>query len=129
MTGFDLGSLGSIGGFDVANFQKEIMRVMAERGPNMIDPPKVGGELAPSRSSDTGEMRGGFEGLLEGAVGQVQSLQKDTQAKVRSMMLGEGAELHDVMIAANKSDMAFSLLLEVRNRMVDAWDKLSRSVM
>jgi len=33
------------------------------------------------------------------------------------------------MIAANKSDMAFSLLLEVRNKMVDAWDKLSRSVM
>jgi flagellar hook-basal body complex protein FliE len=128
MTGFDLGSLGSIGGFDAANFQKEIMRVMAERGPNMIDPPKVGGELAPS-TTDIGETRGGFEGLLEGAVGQVQSLQKDTQDKVRSMMLGEGAELHDVMIAANKSDMAFSLLLEVRNKLVDAWDKLSRSVM
>jgi flagellar hook-basal body complex protein FliE len=59
----------------------------------------------------------------------VQSLQKDTQDKVRSMMLGEGAELHDVMIAANKSDMAFSLMLEVRNKLVDAWDKLSRSVM
>lgn len=128
MTGFDLGSLGSIGGFDAANLQKEIMRVMAERGPNMIDPPKVGGELAPS-TTDIGETRGGFEGLLEGAVGQVQSLQKDTQDKVRSMMLGEGAELHDVMIAANKSDMAFSLLLEVRNKLVDAWDKLSRSVM
>ena len=69
----------------------------------MLDPPKVGGELAPS-TTDIGETRGGFEGLLEGAVGQVQSLQKDTQDKVRSMMLGEGAELHDVMIAANKSD-------------------------
>lgn len=127
MTGFDLGS---IGGFDIGRFQKEVMRAMSERGPNMIDPPKVGENvpLRPSTTSETIEGRG-FDGFLGEAIGKVNSLQKDTQQKVRGMMLGEGVELHDVMIAANKSDMAFSLLLEVRNKLVDAWDKLSRSVM
>lgn len=127
MTGFDLGS---IGGFDIGRFQKEVMRAMSERGPNMIDPPKVGENvpLRPSTTSETVEGKG-FDGFLGEAIGTVNSLQKDTQAKVRGMMLGEGVELHDVMIAANKSDMAFSLLLEVRNKLVDAWDKLSRSVM
>jgi flagellar hook-basal body complex protein FliE len=33
------------------------------------------------------------------------------------------------MIAANKSEVAFNLVLEVRNKMVEAWEKLSRSVM
>lgn len=128
MTGFDLGSIGS---FDVARFQKEVMRAMSERGPNMIDPPKVGENtpLRPSTTSATPADGKGFDGFLGDAIGEVQALQKDTQAKVRGMMLGEGVELHDVMIAANKSDMAFSLLLEVRNKLVDAWDKLSRSVM
>lgn len=127
MTGFDLGS---IGGFDIGRFQKEVMRAMSERGPNMIDPPKVGENvpLRPSTTSETIEGKG-FDGFLGEAIGKVNSLQKDTQQKVRGMMLGEGVELHDVMIAANKSDMAFSLLLEVRNKLVDAWDKLSRSVM
>lgn len=128
MTGFDLGS---IGGFDIGRFQKEVMRAMSERGPNMIDPPKVGENtpLRPSSTTIAPSEGKGFEGFLGDAIGEVNALQKDTQDKVRSMMLGEGAELHDVMIAANKSDMAFSLLLEVRNKMVDAWDKLSRSVM
>ena len=126
MTGFDLGS---IGGFDIGRFQKEVMRAMSERGPNMIDPPKVG-ENTPLRPSTTSPVEGkGFDGFLGDAIGEVNALQKDTQDKVRGMMLGEGVELHDVMIAANKSDMAFSLLLEVRNKLVDAWDKLSRSVM
>ena len=127
MTGFDLGS---IGGFDIGRFQKEVMRAMSERGPIMIDPPKVGENvpLRPSTTSETVEGKG-FDGFLGEAIDTVDSLQKDTQQKVRGMMLGEGVELHDVMIAANKSDMAFSLLLEVRNKLVDAWDKLSRSVM
>jgi len=127
MTGFDLGS---IGGFDIGRFQKEVMRAMSERGPNMIDPPKVGENvpLRPSTASSPVEGKG-FDGFLGDAIGEVNDLQKDTQDKVRGMMLGEGVELHDVMIAANKSDMAFSLLLEVRNKLVDAWDKLSRSAM
>lgn len=127
MTGFDLGP---IGGFDVAAFQKQIQRAMSERGPNMIGPPKVGGETTPLRPAGVEETRGaGFEGFLGSAIGQVQALQQDTRDKTRGMMLGEDVELHDVMIAANKSETAFSLLLEVRNKLVDAWEKLSRSVM
>jgi flagellar hook-basal body complex protein FliE len=32
------------------------------------------------------------------------------------------------MMAMGKSDVAFNLMLEVRNKLVDAWEKLSRSV-
>jgi flagellar hook-basal body complex protein FliE len=70
-----------------------------------------------------------FEGLLGNAVQNVQGLQDDVRDKVRGLVLGEDVELHDVMIAAHKSDTAMSLMLEVRNKMVDAWEKLSRSVM
>jgi flagellar hook-basal body complex protein FliE len=59
----------------------------------------------------------------------VQSLQDDTRAKTRGLALGEDVDVHDVMIAANKSEVAFNLVLEVRNKMVEAWEKLSRSVM
>jgi hypothetical protein len=67
MTGFDLGS---IGGFDIGRFQKEVMRAMSERGPNMIDPPKVGENvpLRPSTTSETVEGKG-FD-LAVGVIGR-----------------------------------------------------------
>lgn len=69
----------------------------------------------------------GFDGVLAKTLSHVRSLQSDVQQKTRGLMLGEGVELHDVMLAANKSEVSFNLLLEVRNKLVDAWEKLSRS--
>jgi flagellar hook-basal body complex protein FliE len=54
-------------------------------------------------------------------------MQSDVRSKVRGLVLGEGVELHDVMLAINKSEVSFNLMLEVRNKLVDAWEKLSRS--
>ena len=71
----------------------------------------------------------GFAGVLADSLARVQALQDDTRAKTRGLALGEDVDLHDVMIAAGKSEVAFNLVLEVRNKLVDAWEKLSRSVM
>lgn len=68
-----------------------------------------------------------FGGVLESAVGKINDMQKDVTDKVRGMAMGEDVDLHDVMAASGKSEVAFNLLLEVRNKLVDAWEKLSRS--
>lgn len=68
-----------------------------------------------------------FDGFLADSVQKVADLQADTKQKVRAMVMGEDVELHDVMIAGSKSEVAFNLMLEVRNKLVDAWEKLSRS--
>ncbi|MBL8754717.1 MAG: flagellar hook-basal body complex protein FliE [Planctomycetes bacterium] len=121
MTGIDLPG---IGGFDVARYQREMMRAMQKEAAAVMQAPKVQQERTEEQEPATS-----FESFLGGAVDNVQGLQDDVRAKVRGMVLGEGVELHDVMIAAQKSDTAMSLMLEVRNKMVDAWEKLSRSVM
>lgn len=77
---------------------------------------------APSKSEP-----GGFESLLVDSLGAVSDLQNDASNKTRAMALGEDVELHDVMLAASKSETAFNLMLEIRNKLVDAWEKLSRS--
>lgn len=68
-----------------------------------------------------------FDGVLAQTLSNMRSLQSDVQDKTRGLMLGEGVELHDLMLAADKSEVSFNLLLEVRNKLVDAWEKLSRS--
>jgi flagellar hook-basal body complex protein FliE len=55
-----------------------------------------------------------FGGLLEQALQRVASLQDDVRTKATDL--------------AMKSETAFNLMLEVRNKLVDAWEKISRSV-
>lgn len=68
-----------------------------------------------------------FSGLLADSIDAVKGLQDEAHDKVRGLVLGDDVDLHEVMIAGSKSEVAFNLLLEVRNKLVDAWEKLSRS--
>ena len=56
-----------------------------------------------------------------------EALHQEMEEDSSVMVMGEDVELHDVMIAGSKSEVAFNLLLEVRNKMIDALEKLSRS--
>jgi flagellar hook-basal body complex protein FliE len=122
MTGFDLPPLA---GFDVSRFQRDALRGMEQNLPGV----KVPDGQGPGALDGVGPANGKFEGALADSLSMVAGLQADVRAKTRGLVMGEDVELHDVMIAANKSDTAFSLMLEVRNKLVDAWEKLSRSVM
>jgi flagellar hook-basal body complex protein FliE len=68
-----------------------------------------------------------FESALVRSLDTVRELQADVKSKYEGMVLGEDVELHDIMAAANKSEVAFNLMIEVRNKLVEAWEKLSRS--
>lgn len=131
MSGFDIPP---IGGFDLAGLQRSLLQSMAQQGPLGAQSPTVQGQETARRAVAGGDAPlvggagGGFGGMLADSLERVQALQDDARIKTRGMALGDDVELHDVMIAANKSETAFNLLLEVRNKLVEAWDKLSRSV-
>ena len=124
MSGFDLPSLP---GLDLAQLQNMLPRERLGSGQlpgveSIQDPERAG------RPRGAAIGRGaGFEGVLADSIANVQGLQDDVRSKVRGLALGENVELHDVLIASSKSEVAFNLLLEVRNKLVDAWEKLSRS--
>lgn len=127
MSGFDLPSLP---GFDPSQLQGALERfgqteAQGPGTPSVQDPERFG-----SRVGGGSRLRARaqpFEGVLADSLAQVNALQQDVQAKTRGLALGEGVELHDVLIASSKSEVAFNLLIEVRNKLVDAWEKLSRS--
>lgn len=69
-----------------------------------------------------------FDGVLADSIENVVNLRSKSKEMARGLVMGEGVELHDVMIAGSKSEVAFNLMLEVRNKLIDAWEKLSRSL-
>ena len=123
MTGFTVPP----SGFDLSRYQRDVLRAMnnpGAPGPNLTD------AVAPTATTPTGTASGdsGFAGALSEALANVSALQNDVNDKTRRLVMGEGVEVHEVMIAAQKSDIALGMALEVRNKLVDAWEKLSRSV-
>ena len=67
-----------------------------------------------------------FMDQLQDALGEVQNLQTSKGELVDAMVRGEVTEVHDVMIAAKEAQLAFELLLEVRNKLLEGYQELMR---
>ncbi len=70
-----------------------------------------------------------FSAHLENVFGEIKKLNTEVKENYEALARGEpGVEVHDLMTAMGKSEVAFNLMLEMRNKIVDAWQTLSRSV-
>ncbi len=79
---------------------------------------RVGLSEGVSPSSETGS----FKDLMGQAVNHVNQLQKTSGAMARAYEQGQpGVEITDVMIASQKSSVSFQAMLQVRNKVVDAY--------
>ena len=67
-----------------------------------------------------------FANQLQQAINQVDGMQATREEMVDGMVSGEVTEVHDVMIAAKESQMAFELLLEVRNKLLESYQEIMR---
>lgn len=80
---------------------------------------------APSRR---GEAQGGpsFRDVLMKNIEQVSKLQQEAEMAVEDLAAGRRDDYQGVMIAKAKADMAFKMLLQVRNKMVDAYEEVKQ---
>ncbi len=72
------------------------------------------------------ESEGTFVDALSGFVGDVNDLQSRAGELQRQLIAGEGPDLHQVLITSEQAGIAFELLLEVRNKLVEAYQQLMR---
>ena len=67
-----------------------------------------------------------FFGALQGAMGQVEELHQDAQGKIAGMLDGSGGDVHSAMIAVEKAGLAFEMMVQVRNKIVQAYQTVSQ---
>lgn len=87
-----------------------------------VQPPMPG--LKPGAAGDA--QGPGFKDLLMKNIEEVNRLQQDAAKAVEDLQTGKRDDLANVMIAKQKSDMAFKMLLQVRNKMVDAYEEVKQ---
>jgi flagellar hook-basal body complex protein FliE len=69
---------------------------------------------------------GGFQSVLEGLIGGVEQSQAQAQQTVDSFLAGGNEELHSVALAAQRSSLQFELFLQVRSKVVGAYQEVMR---
>lgn len=67
-----------------------------------------------------------FASKLGEMVGQVNDLQKVSGELQSSAIRGEDVAVHDVMIASEQAGLAFSMMVEIRNKLVEAYQEIMR---
>jgi flagellar hook-basal body complex protein FliE len=72
---------------------------------------------------------GGFADLLGQAINQLQSVSDTANQKVNALASGEDVDLSEVMIALEAESLSMSLATQVRNRVVEAYQEISRMQM
>jgi len=65
-----------------------------------------------------------FKDVLKGLVDNVDSLQKDADASIKGLVTGETTNLHDVKIKMEEAGIAFDLMMEIRNKLLDAYQQV-----
>ena len=105
--------------------QMRSMRSDMQQAARQIDMPGLKSEAPGSAIQNT--ERTGFTDLLKSAVDQVNTNSKMTNQLRESYERGDpGVDLPQVMIQAQKSSISFDALLQVRNRLVQAYEDVSK---
>jgi flagellar hook-basal body complex protein FliE len=67
-----------------------------------------------------------FGTMLDGLVSGVAAKQSAAAAQTNAVLMGDTGQLHQSVIAMQESSVAFSLMVEVRNKLVESYQELMR---
>ncbi len=67
-----------------------------------------------------------FADTLKDAIGSVNQLQKTADVQMQKLATGKAESIPDVMIAAEQADIALKLMVQVRNKVIDAYHEIMK---
>jgi flagellar hook-basal body complex protein FliE len=85
-------------------------------GPTMPTPPNVAGAQPAGGAS--------FKNMLLDSIQQVNSAQVDANQAVENLFTGGQSSPAEVLTAVQKADLAFRMMMQVRNKMVAAYQEI-----
>ena len=82
-------------------------------------PPSVPGGPAPADGKS-------FMAYLEEKMGQVDNLQQASEKAIQNLATGQEEDLGKVVSAVEKANLAFQMMVQIRNKLVDAYQEMMR---
>jgi flagellar hook-basal body complex protein FliE len=88
--------------------------------PNKLDTVSSSQEKKPEASVD-------FSSMLKDALKDVNGAQLEADDAVQKVLSGETKDIHSTMIALQKADVSLKMMLEVRNKIMEAYQEVMRT--
>ncbi len=86
-----------------------------------IAPLQVPGMTGPAEASGAS-----FKDALMQEIENVNKLQAEAENAIQDLASGQRDDYANVMLAKNKADIAFQMLMQVRNKLVDAYNEIEQ---
>jgi len=92
----------------------------------------IRGDLMPQISDiqkEIGKARedeGSFSNVLKDKIGEINKLQLDADAAIAKVELSDSGSIHEAMIAMEKASISFKTMLQVRNKILEAYQEVMR---
>lgn len=80
------------------------------------------------KTAGTGKQKGtgSFNDVLKDSIQKVAELEKDADREVEKLAKMETQDIHNTMIAIEKADLSFQLMMQVRNKIISAYEEIMR---
>jgi len=83
----------------------------------------------PIRPAGQAAAGGAFQDVFTSAIQNVEAFSKQASASAERFLSGEGEELHTTIMATQRAELAFDMFLQVRNKVVSAYQEIMRMQM
>ena|ERR1700744_3619151 len=67
-----------------------------------------------------------FSSILKDTISSLQATQNDADSAVQKFLTGENDDIHTTVLATQRAEMAFELGLQVRNKVVSAYQEVMK---
>ena len=92
-----------------------------------VRPPSAVPSISPVRPAKS--TAGGFQSVLSDAIARVEQFQQNSQNAIDKFLSGEDEEVHKVALATQQAELGFDLFLQMRNKVVSAYQEIMRMQM
>jgi flagellar hook-basal body complex protein FliE len=76
----------------------------------------------PTRLSNPGS----FGKMLTDSIDQVNRLQVAADSSINDLAMGKQTDIHRTMVAMEKASISFELMMQIRNKVISAYDRIMR---
>jgi len=92
----------------------------------LLGPPILSSETGAAKPQAVPEGGANFAEMLRDSIDQVNRMQLEADQSVTQLSTGEKSDFHGTMIALQKADLSFKVMMEVRNKILTAYQELMR---
>lgn len=80
----------------------------------------------PSLQQSGAQSSSDFQNALQAAVGQVENSRAVADGAIQKFISGQDQELHSTILATQNAELQFEMLIQVRNKVVSAYEEIMK---